>query len=179
MNKQEELLISYYNRHPKYISSIRKIELLLKVSQQSGVDFTNKSFLDIGCGDGRVCLMINSLFNNCKFTGIDISKNRIGIASEVLPNHNFICSDLYSYLKVNKLHFDIGLMFEVIEHLNNPYDVLNELISKTDLVIGSVPINCYGISHIQLFHTEKEFLKAFPVQKLFRWQKYLFFKATK
>ena len=75
--------------------------------------------LDLGCGGGLVCEPLTRL--GAKVTGIDFVKNNIKTAKfhSKISNLNitYLNQDLSS-IKLNR-QFDIILMFEVIEHLNN------------------------------------------------------------
>jgi SAM-dependent methyltransferase len=71
-------------------------------------NFTKKlEVLEIGCGVGANVPFF--LSKNCKYTGVDISKNAINFLKKKYRNKNknlkFICSD-YSNIKINK-KFDL------------------------------------------------------------------------
>ena len=68
------------------------------------IDFNNKLVLDFVCGQ-QPCL--SKIYLNSKFVNYDLF---------FYPNEDY---------KLNK--YDLILIIEVIEHLENPYDVLNEL----------------------------------------------------
>ena len=84
--------------------------------------------LDLGCGGGLVCEPLARL--GAKVTGIDFVKKNIETAklhSKISKlDITYINQDLLS-IKLNR-QFDIILMLEVIEHLNNWKSVVNKIL---------------------------------------------------
>ena len=86
--------------------------------------------LDLGCGGGLVCEPLARLGANV--TGIDFVKNNIKTAKLHAKNSklkiNYINQDLFS-IKLSK-KFDIILMLEIIEHLNDWEDGVNKILKN-------------------------------------------------
>ena len=86
--------------------------------------------LDLGCGGGLICEPLARL--GAKITGIDFVKKNIDIAKQHAKisklNITYFTKDLLS-IKINK-KFDIILMLEVIEHLDNWESVVIKIIKN-------------------------------------------------
>jgi 2-polyprenyl-6-hydroxyphenyl methylase/3-demethylubiquinone-9 3-methyltransferase len=84
--------------------------------------------LDLGCGGGLVCEPLARL--GAKVTGIDFVEKNIKTAKRHAKisklNITYVNQDLLS-IKLNK-QFDVILMLEIIEHLNNWQIVVNKII---------------------------------------------------
>jgi 2-polyprenyl-3-methyl-5-hydroxy-6-metoxy-1,4-benzoquinol methylase len=97
------------------------------------------SIIDIGCGEGFI---INCL-NKTDITGVDISKKALCIAKLKNPGCNFCAGSIYD-VSFKKNSFDLVIATEVLEHLENPENALQEIkrISK-NYCIFSVPNEPY------------------------------------
>lgn len=86
--------------------------------------------LDVGCGNGQVLLKVASRVEGC-FKGVDISANNIKAAKVSLgniPNVELVCSDIWEY--EDNSQFDVIIMSNVLEHLENRPKLLNRLVRK-------------------------------------------------
>ena len=79
----------------------------------------NLKILDVGCGGGIVCEPLARL--GAKVTGIDFSPNNIKAAKIHSEKNKLKINYIYKDVEKLKLEekFDIILMFEVLEHLDN------------------------------------------------------------
>ena len=86
------------------------------------------TILDIGCGEGFIIQEIQSILPKIKIQGLDISKQSINIAETKLPDHKFYLDDISKIKKINK-SYDLTLVLEVLEHLDNKtlYNSLNNI----------------------------------------------------
>ena len=115
------------------------------------------SILDFGCGNIEDC---GKYILNKKdfYLGFDIHKESIDYAKKKYKTKkiNFI-------KKIPNKKFDIIIISEVLEHLNNPEKVLFELkqkLKKDGLILGSIP-NGYGLTEIEKFVIHKFFIYDF------------------
>ena len=105
------------------------------------IDFSvrhaGKKILDIGCATGEYCRELTTLGFNC--VGIDI--NPLYIAKQKGKGIEMQVMDATS-LKFSDNSFDTALLFEVLEHANNPDAILKEAkrVSSKNVLI-TVP-NC-------------------------------------
>ncbi|MCM8783413.1 MAG: class I SAM-dependent methyltransferase [Candidatus Omnitrophica bacterium] len=92
--------------------------------------------LDIGCGDGDYSFGIKKL--GFQVTALDIDDKRFRYKDEI----EFIKCDITKGLPFSDNSFDYVLFLEVIEHLYNPYFVIqeiNRLLKPGGLIILSTP----------------------------------------
>ena len=83
-------------------------------------DLTGKKFLDFGCGEGHVALA--ALKNASKSVGYDIEKNwTTSEDNQTLTNK---WEDV-----VSQGPYDVILLYDVLDHLDSPIDVLNQVMS--------------------------------------------------
>jgi SAM-dependent methyltransferase len=116
-------------------------------------DLTNKTVLDIGCWEGRMC--IEAIKRNAKFVvGIDI-----GSSNELWKNietykFKFIQCDVFSEKFIELGQFDIVLCYGVLYHVENIISFLYRLRNATtqSLYLETV-INNINIEHnVAIFH---------------------------
>lgn len=120
--------------------------------------------LDLGCGGGLICEPLARL--GAKVTGIDFVKNNIKNAKSHAKlselNITYINEDLSS-IKLNK-KFDIILMLEVIEHLNNWESIVNKIIKhlkpKGKIIFSTINRTIH--SRIFAIFLAEEILKWIP-----------------
>ena len=80
-----------------------------------------RKVLDIGCGDG----MLLSKLNVRRATGIDISERIIDLDRKQYPQYDFEVGNACG-LRFDDGTFDLTIMCEVIEHVNDPGRALAE-----------------------------------------------------
>jgi ubiquinone/menaquinone biosynthesis C-methylase UbiE/uncharacterized protein YbaR (Trm112 family) len=83
--------------------------------------------LEVGCGNSRtVSQLLPPSSNNFTYFGADVSRKRLLVAKEVVPEGQFIqCSA--TKLPFSRDSFDGVLAFGVLHHLESPIDGLKEL----------------------------------------------------
>ncbi len=100
-----------------------------------------KSLLDMGCGTGYGLDFIREHRKDLKLTGYDISNVAIKLAEDIYDNIVFDVFDLYqdTIYKV----FDVILLLETLEHLEDPKAIINKLLCSCQSLIISVPYGKY------------------------------------
>lgn len=160
MYKREKDLLDHYNNNVNYASV--NIEKFFNLFDK--IDFENKKILDLGCGDGRFCKYLKTKLKANPF-GIDFSKNRIDKARKQNLGINYFCIDCYKYAEEYSVakwgKFDLVLMTEVIEHLENPARLSLALSRISNAIFGSVPLNFPYIAHLQVFENKEQFKALF------------------
>lgn len=126
--------MKYYKDKPTgYYDNVRKEMLeFLPVNHQK--------VLDVGCGNGAFASIIKTQ-ESAEVWGIELMKDEAEIAATVLDKV-FIgpCEDFLEELPNN--YFDVIYFNDVIEHLADPYSVLEIIKSKLStngVVISSIP----------------------------------------
>jgi len=92
--------------------------------------------LDIGCGEGYVIKHLRERNGDILIEGIDNSTEVLDKARELNPGVNFIHGSIYSIPKVDN-SFDLVLASEVLEHLDEPEQAIEELkrVSRKYVII--------------------------------------------
>lgn len=97
-----------------------------------------QSVLDIGCGEGR--WLDFGQRNHLLMTGLDTSLTSIRTCQLKYPNLTYFHGTVEKYLEsANKLDFDIALMSHVLEHVNDPSNLLLNVRRLTQKIIIEVP----------------------------------------
>lgn len=90
----------------------------------SEIDLKDKKFLDAGCGLGFFSKRAFS--KKAKVTGIDIGGRLIARCKKTIPGVNFMNGSV-TRMPFDDKSFDIVLSTEVIEHVEDPVDAIQEL----------------------------------------------------
>lgn len=88
---------------------------------------TITSVLDAGCGEGFVLSEFKNRNIDCVLEGIDSSEQALRAGRELFPYLTMKKGDIY-HLPYEDNSFDLVLCTEVMEHLDDPVTVLNEII---------------------------------------------------
>ena len=119
----DEFAYDWWNKsgHYKLLHRLNPIRLQYILSK---CNLNGKKVLDIGCGGG---ILSEELYKQgAKVTGIDSSSKSISIAKQHADQNN------YNIKYINKSIFEISdldtydfvICFEMIEHINNPKDLI-------------------------------------------------------
>jgi len=123
----------------------KKIDFLLK---EIGLNFDcspeKVSVLDVGCGNGGISFAIAN--RGYKVVGVDVDEASINFAKSnwELPNLKILITR--GDLSEIEGQYDVAILSEVLEHLNNPVQLLQSIRKKlknNSLLLVTVP-NGYG-----------------------------------
>ncbi|MDI6803208.1 MAG: class I SAM-dependent methyltransferase [Bacteroidota bacterium] len=105
--------------------------------------YCGKRVLDFGCATGNYMTALQKLGYDC--VGVDANPAYIEIAAK----KNFDVYLIDDKLPFPDKHFDSAIMFEVLEHLQNPLDVLKEIkrVARKNIIL-TVP-NCEGFNELK------------------------------
>ena len=95
---------------------------------------SGQQILDLGCSQGIISILAAQKNNHV--LGIDIEKDAIDFAENLISNKyvdtkdnvGFICADYYDYHITEK--FDVIIMTEVLEHLENPKGFIKKSVQN-------------------------------------------------
>ncbi|MDP3066980.1 MAG: class I SAM-dependent methyltransferase [Methanobacteriaceae archaeon] len=123
--------------------------LLLDFATQNA----GKTILDLGCATGEYCIKLEKMGFEC--TGVDINTQYVEIARKNGVNAVVASGD---DLKFADDSFDTVLLFEILEHVENPQNLLKEAkrVAKKNVLI-TVP-NCGQLSQLSQFNLTYEHL---------------------
>ncbi|HOA18806.1 MAG TPA: class I SAM-dependent methyltransferase [bacterium] len=116
----EEYALAHPKDEPAKIQEqiIRELKKLKKGSK----------ILDIGCAEGATIRFLADMFGNkFKYTGVDLSKERISIAkNKKTPNTNFIVST-GEKINLQSSSYDCILCSQVLEHVEDEDSLISEI----------------------------------------------------
>ncbi len=148
----------------KVLHRIRPIRIKYILDQLKNSRIRNLDILDLGCGGGLVSESLSRLGANV--TGIDFVKKNIEIAKKHAAKKklkiNYINSNIEN-LKLNK-KFDVIIMFEILEHLNNWENFLLKITNnlKKDGIVIISTINRNLFSKYIAIHFAEKILRWIP-----------------
>jgi ubiquinone/menaquinone biosynthesis C-methylase UbiE len=139
--EREADLINYDNLDSRNFQlERRRTEILMDLLKLASA----KSLLDVGCGDGLQLEYIEQKYPCLVLTGIDISKTRIYRAERrVFAIFKAIPAEEIN-LEFKKEIFDRALCSEVLEHVQNPRVILEniyDVLTDGGIFVVSVPYN--------------------------------------
>jgi 2-polyprenyl-3-methyl-5-hydroxy-6-metoxy-1,4-benzoquinol methylase len=126
--------MKYYENKPQgYYDNVRE-EMLIYLPESA------KKILDIGCGNGAFASVVKQK-NDAEVWGIELMEEEAKVAVEVLDK--VFVGDCEKYIDgLPEHYFDVIYLNDVLEHLADPYSVLETLKSKlapNGVVISSIP----------------------------------------
>lgn len=99
-----------------------------------------KTCLEVGCADGNFSLLVQEKFN-AECWGVEILKDAADVASQKL--HKVLNCDINDAMEqLPDNYFDCIVFNDVIEHLLDPYKVLEDIkikLKKDGIIIASIP----------------------------------------
>lgn len=118
-----------------------------------------KKTLEFGCGQGDFSLLVKNKFKTESWA-VELHSESGDIASQKLDK--VICGDaIESIDKLPDNYFDVIIFLDILEHLNDPYTLLNRCkckLSENGVVIASIPnIRYYSAFKSYLFNAKWEY----------------------
>ena len=137
-----QLSDEWWNENGKFkiLHQIKSHRMSYILDQINNRNIRNLKILDVGCGGGIICEPLARL--GAKVTGIDFAPNNI-IAAKIHSKKNKLrINYINKDIEKSKLDekFDIILMFEVLEHLDNWKKTIKDIkknLNKNGLIIIS------------------------------------------
>ena len=171
LNKSEykqfnKLSQEWWDENGKFrvLHHIRPIRIKYILDQLKQDNIKNLDILDLGCGGGLVCEPLSKL--GARVTGIDFVENNIQVAKLHARKKNLKIK--YKLKNIEKMKikekFDLIIIFEVLEHLNDWSKLLFEIkknLKKDGLIIIST-INRNIFSNFTAIFFAENILKWIP-----------------
>ena len=139
----------------------------LSIIEKFFLDSKHLNILDVGCGTGFLTDLLNKKITSSKIIGIDFNapSNKSIKTSANKNNIQFISCNINSKISEFKdKQFDVVLCTHVLEHLNNPQELLSQMrrIVKKSLII-ICPLekeHKWGMNfHVNFFPSNRDFIK--------------------
>jgi len=161
-----QLSDEWWNENGKFkiLHQIKSHRMSYILDQINNRNIRNLKILDVGCGGGIICEPLARL--GAKVTGIDFSPNNI-IAAKIHSKKNKLkINYINKDIEKSKLDekFDIILMFEVLEHLDNWKKTIKNIkknLNKNGLIIIST-INRNPLSKLFAINIAENILHWIP-----------------
>ncbi len=96
---------------------------------------------EIGCGTGAVIRRLAEAMPGTSFTGFDVAP--VVGANEERPNLRFELRDIVTEPPTEV--FDLALLLDVIEHVENPWELLRSVRRTASMAIFHIPLGVYGL----------------------------------
>ena len=148
----------------KILHQIRPLRISYILRQLNRKKLNGLKILDVGCGGGLITESLCRL--GADVTGIDFVQNNIRIAKEHSKLNNlkikYVCEDVETLNNNDK--FDVMIMFEVLEHIDDWKNFLNKIkknLKKNGTIILST-INRNLVSKISAIIIAENILKWVP-----------------
>ena len=133
-----------------------KLERADGILSYLGMDLKDKKFLDFGCGEGHVAKKASSS-GAIESVGYDLKSS--GPYTWETPDNNFILTTNFERLK-SKAPYDYVLLYDVLDHCDDPLSVLNSIHQITDQS-SKIFVRCHPISSRHATHQYRKLNKAF------------------
>ena len=161
-----QLSDEWWNENGKFkiLHQIKSHRMSYILDQINNRNIKNLKILDVGCGGGIICEPLARL--GAKVTGIDFAPNNI-IAAKIHSKKNKLkINYINKDIEKSKLDekFDIILMFEVLEHLDNWKKTIKNIkknLNKNGLIIIST-INRNLLSRLFAINIAENILHWIP-----------------
>ena len=171
-SKNEEFMLfnqlsdEWWNENGKFkiLHQIKSHRMSYILDQINNRNIRNLKILDVGCGGGIICEPLARL--GAKVTGIDFAPNNI-IAAKIHSKKNKLkINYINKDIEKSKLDekFDVILMFEVLEHLDNWKKTIKNIkknLNKNGLIIIST-INRNPLSKLFAINIAENILHWIP-----------------
>lgn len=140
----------YFRTNPTWDSedSPWKAEQIYKIIQRNNLH--PKSICEVGCGAGEILKQLQIILNdNCNFSGYEISPQAYDLCLDKTNNNlNFKLKD---FMLEEDVHYDILLLIDVIEHLEDYFTYLRNIKDKSEYKIFHIPLEFFTLATI--FHS--------------------------
>ncbi|MEL6456743.1 MAG: methyltransferase domain-containing protein [Cyanobacteria bacterium J06621_15] len=116
----------------------------------------NKRVIDFGCATGYFARLLCE--RGCEVTGIEVNPKAAKVAENycnevIIADLDFVCLNEIFLDKISSEKFDVAIFGDVLEHLRNPWKVLEEtrnLLEPQGYVIASIPNIAHGAIRLAL-----------------------------
>jgi SAM-dependent methyltransferase len=130
----------YLEKNPTWFAeeSPFKVRQILRMLEKNHLD--PKSICEVGCGAGEVLKLLQErMDSSCRFFGYDISPQALEMCqTKTNERLQFKLADI---TQDRSASFDLMLVLDVVEHVEDYYGFLNNIRSKSDLKIFHFPLD--------------------------------------
>ncbi|MDF5728298.1 MAG: class I SAM-dependent methyltransferase, partial [Rhizonema sp. PD38] len=121
----------------------------------------NKQVLDFGCATGYFAQLLQS--KGCQVTGVEVNPSAAKVAEQYCQKVIVTDLDFVSLGEIlPKQTFDVAVFGDVLEHLRDPWKVLQEtkqLLKPEGYVVASIPNIAHGAIRLALLQGRFEYME--------------------
>jgi len=135
---------SYLNQNPLWHQEDSVFKASFINSILSSNKITYNSLCEVGCGSGEILFQLKKIEANkaIKYFGFDISEKAIEMSlKRKEENLHFELKDITD--KEDKSFFDVILVIDVIEHLQNYFSFLQNISKKSKYTVFHIPLDMF------------------------------------
>jgi O-antigen biosynthesis protein len=156
MEKSKDLIKDYPSFDALTLEALEDNSSLKKTLHFVG---KNKRVVDFGCATGYLAQLLK--FNGCAVTGVDYNRE----AAQEAEQHcqEVLVADL-DFISVTEIFpdqkFDVAIFGDVLEHLRNPWKVLEDtknILEPGGYVVASIPNIAHGAIRLALLQGQFEY----------------------
>ncbi len=123
----------------------------------------NKCVIDFGCATGYFARLLTD--RGCKVTGVELNSKAAKVAENycdevIVADLDFVSLNDILLEKVSKEKFDVAIFGDILEHLRNPWKILEEtrnILKPQGYVIASIPNIAHGAIRLALLQGNFEY----------------------
>ncbi|MGI8951401.1 MAG: class I SAM-dependent methyltransferase [Chitinophagaceae bacterium] len=133
---------TYLKNNPTWDAedALLKAEKILELLEKIPISF--KTICEVGCGSAEILYQLSKkLRGNVAFFGFDVSKNAITIAKKKETAKIKIEQKDIASSPDENYFFDVILVIDVIEHVDNYFKFLDGIINKSKYTIFHIPLD--------------------------------------
>ena len=109
---------------------------IIKMLNKHSLSFS--SYIEVGCGAGKILHVLSKHYPFAKFHGYDISPQAIQMAKKYEgSNLEFFCDEIVN----NNLFYDVAAFIDVVEHIENYIQFLRDVRNLANNFIFVVPLD--------------------------------------
>jgi SAM-dependent methyltransferase len=115
---------------------------------------------EIGCGGGKLLSLLAKAYPQHQFVGWDLANDAAKFWNYELKNLSFFSGDIFkSTAEIQKNQFDLVLLIDVVEHVENPHQFLENVRTISKNCFFHMPLDLSAMSVLfdyKLVHVRKQ-----------------------
>lgn len=134
-----------------------KIKKIIPLLDQFLSQPTPLTICDIGCGAGKILNELAKRYPQHTYTGWDLSPDAARFWTYKEKNISFFHGDIFK--NIQGKHYDLVLLIDVIEHVENPHQFLANVKSISSNCFFHVPLDLSALSVVldyKLIHVRRQ-----------------------
>ena len=115
-----------------------KVKEIMRMFQRQSI--APKTICEVGCGAGEVLRLLQMRMDSkCIFSGYEISPQAFELSKS--RENDRLHFKLQDFMEEKSVYFDLILVLDVLEHMENPYDLLRDIKFKSRYKIIHFPLD--------------------------------------